>query len=156
MQAQNEQAQSYAQAAQTVKQSDTSYNGWTTAVTLYRKAAAAFQLAGDLAQAQAANDQAQTLENGLKIANQMAAQPQSAPNAAPPDPAPRTMANADNGSTNSFNIPTPCQDLTGKYGCQNGGAVPLQQQSRLAEGETQRLNKPRPWKPGRAAPDVQE
>lgn len=155
IQAQIGQAQSYTRAAQTVKQSDPSYNGWTTAAGLYRKAAAAFQLAGDLAQAHAASDQAQTLENGLKIANQMAAQPQSALSAAAPDPAPGAILNADNGSSNSFNIPTPCQDLTGKYGCQNGGAVSLPQQPGLAEGKTQRLNKPRPWIPGSVAPDVQ-
>ena len=62
------------QAAKTVKDSDPSYNGWSAAAAQYRKAAAAFEAAGDLAQAAAAAEQAQTLENALKIANQQAAQ----------------------------------------------------------------------------------
>jgi hypothetical protein len=155
-------AQSYMQAAQTVKDSDPSYNGWTAAAAQFRKAAAAFELAGEAARAMAANAQAQTLEDGLKIANRMAAPSQGASNgaAASPasdpasEPAPVAVANADSGST-SFNIPTPCQDLTGKYGCKDDGAIPIPLQPRLSEGETQRLNKPRPWQPGGVAPDVQ-
>jgi hypothetical protein len=80
------QAQSYMQAAQTVKQSDPTNTGWSTAATLFRKAAAAFQAAGDLAQAQAAAEQAQTLETGLKIANAKATQPANQPSTAPPAP----------------------------------------------------------------------
>ena len=79
VQQQMAQAQSYAQAAQTVKQSDPTNTGWSTAAALYRKAAAAFQAAGDLAQAQAATDQAQTLETALKMANAQAVQAPIAP-----------------------------------------------------------------------------
>jgi hypothetical protein len=69
IQAQIAQAQSYMQAAQTVKQSDPSYTGWSAAAAQYRKAEAAFRLAGDLAHANAAAEQAQTLETALKISN---------------------------------------------------------------------------------------
>jgi hypothetical protein len=74
VQAQIIQAQSYMQAAQTVKQSDPSYSGWSTAASQFRMAATAFQAAGDLINAAAANDQAQTLETALKIANEKGAQ----------------------------------------------------------------------------------
>jgi hypothetical protein len=74
VQAQITQAQSYMQAAQTVKQSDPSYNGWSAAAAQYRKAEAAYRAANDLAQASAAAEQAQTLENALKIADQKAGQ----------------------------------------------------------------------------------
>ncbi len=74
IQAQISQAQSSMQTARTVQQSDPSYNGWTTAAAQFRKAAAAFQAAGDLAQAAAAAEQAQTLESALKIADQKAGQ----------------------------------------------------------------------------------
>jgi hypothetical protein len=79
VQAQINQAQSYMQAAKTVKESDTSYNGWSAAAAQYRKAETAFRAAGDLADAAAATEQAQTLENALKIANQ-----QSGPSSAQP------------------------------------------------------------------------
>jgi hypothetical protein len=66
VQAQINQAKSYMQAAQTTKESYTSYSGWMSAAQKFRKAAAAFQAAGDLADAAAASEQAQTLENALK------------------------------------------------------------------------------------------
>lgn len=62
------------QAAQTVKQSDPSYSGWSAAAAQFRKAEAAFRAANDLVQAAAAAEQAQTLENALKIADQKAGQ----------------------------------------------------------------------------------
>jgi hypothetical protein len=58
------------QAAQTVKQSDASYSGWSTAASQFRKAAEAFKPAGDLVNAAAAIDQAQTLETALKLFKQ--------------------------------------------------------------------------------------
>ena len=69
-QAQIAQAKSYMQAALTVKQSDPSYSGWSTAASQFRKAAEAFKAAGDLVNAAAANDQAQTLETALKLSRQ--------------------------------------------------------------------------------------
>jgi hypothetical protein len=62
------------QAALTVKQTDSSYSGWSTAATQFRKAAEAFQAAGDLINATAANDQAQTIETALRAANQKTGQ----------------------------------------------------------------------------------
>jgi hypothetical protein len=61
-------------AAKTLKQSDTSYNGWNVAAAQFRKAAAAFKAAGDLAQADAATEQATMLEDALKIADEKAKQ----------------------------------------------------------------------------------
>lgn len=99
-----------------------------------------------------ANDQADTLETALKIANQQAAQaanPQTANSGSSNSPAAATPQDAGNGG-GSFNIPTPCQDLTGQYGCQINGSIPS-----LNSGQTQPFNTPRPWVPGHAAPDVQ-
>lgn len=95
VQAQINQARSYMQAAKTVKQSDASYSGWSTAAQQFRKAEAAFKAAGDLANAAAASDQALTLENALKIADQKSnpgaaasqPQPSSQPNLSPVDQA---------------------------------------------------------------------
>jgi hypothetical protein len=58
-------AQIYLQAAQTVKQSDLTAAGQAAAAAQYRRAAAAFRLAGDLARAGAAAEQAQALETAL-------------------------------------------------------------------------------------------
>lgn len=95
VQAQINQAQSYMQAAKTVKESDPSYNGWSTAAQQFHKAEAAFKAAGDLANAAAAAEQAQTLENALKIADAKSnagsatnvSQPAGQPNARPADQA---------------------------------------------------------------------
>jgi len=133
------------QAAQTVQQSDASYTGWSTAAALYLKAAAAFQAAGDVAQAQAATAQAQTLETALKIANAQAQAAASCngtltsngciPSAPPPSNAPTSVtignkpipsqqaSTPQNDSTGDRNVPTPCQDLSGPSGCQNAGAI---------------------------------
>jgi hypothetical protein len=70
VQAQINQAKSYMQAAQTVKRSDPSYSGRSTAAQQFRRAAAAFQALGDFADAANAVAQAQALENGLKTAGQ--------------------------------------------------------------------------------------
>jgi hypothetical protein len=78
VQAKIDQAKSYMQAAKTVKESDPSYNGWAAAAAQFRKAAAAFQAAGDQAQASSAVEQAQTLENAL-IADQKAGQASQLP-----------------------------------------------------------------------------
>jgi hypothetical protein len=43
--------------------------------------------------------------------------------------------NASGASTNSFNIPTPCQDLKGKYGCQTAGAVVTNHPPSLLSGK---------------------
>jgi hypothetical protein len=94
VQAQINQAQSYMQAAKTVKESDPSYTGWAAAAAQYRKAEAAYRAAGALAQAAAAAEQALTLENALKIADQKAGQgaaagqsPSAVPQAVPSAPA---------------------------------------------------------------------
>lgn len=79
VQAKIDQAKSYLQAAKTVKESDPSYTGWVAAAAQFRKAAAAFQAAGDQAQASSAVEQAQTLENALKIADQKAGQASQLP-----------------------------------------------------------------------------
>jgi hypothetical protein len=85
VQAQIKQAQSYMQAAKTVKESDTSYNGWSAAAQQFRKAQAAFKAAGDLANATAAAEQAQTLENARKIADQKSVLAASQPPSSQPN-----------------------------------------------------------------------
>jgi hypothetical protein len=97
------QAQSHMRAAQTVQQSDPTYNGWSTAAAQYRKAAAAFQAAGALAQAQAAAAQAQTLETALQIANAQAGQAASPP-AGNADQTPNVATASPQDCGSSFNI----------------------------------------------------
>jgi hypothetical protein len=63
--------------------------------------------------------------------------------------------NASGASTNSFNIPAPCQDLKGKYGCQTAGAVVTNHPPSLLSGQAQIINRPKQWVPGGVAPDVQ-
>jgi hypothetical protein len=75
-------ARSYLQAAQTVKQSDPSASGQAAAAAQFRKAADAFRLAGELALARVAADQAQTIETALNASPQ--AVPQSSPRSAGP------------------------------------------------------------------------
>jgi hypothetical protein len=83
VQTQITQAQSYLQAARTVKRSDPSVNGRTSAALQFRKAAAAFEAAGDVVQAAAAAEEATTLEDPAKAANEKGgqAQPQNPSNA---------------------------------------------------------------------------
>jgi hypothetical protein len=64
--------QSYMAAAAALKEQDPSYNSLLAAVLTFRRAAAAFQAAGNVAQAQEANDKAQTLEGNIKIASEKA------------------------------------------------------------------------------------
>jgi hypothetical protein len=61
-------AQSYMEAARDLKERDTTYNSFLAAAQIFRTAAAAFDAAGDTAQARAATDEAQALENDIKIA----------------------------------------------------------------------------------------
>jgi hypothetical protein len=61
-------AQSYMEAARDLKERDTTYNSFLAAVQTFRRAAAAFDAAGDIARARAATDEAQALENDIKIA----------------------------------------------------------------------------------------
>lgn len=68
---------------------------------------------------------------------------------------PQKGANGGSASANSFNIPTPCQDLKGKYGCQNPGAITVRQAPAISSGQTQTYNRPKEWVPGGVAPDVQ-
>jgi hypothetical protein len=63
-------AQSYVAAAISLKEQDPNYNSLSAAALIYRRAAAAFQAAGDSARAQAATDEAQTLEGFIKLANE--------------------------------------------------------------------------------------
>jgi hypothetical protein len=62
-------AQSYMEAAKDLKEREPNYNSLSAAVQTFRRAAAAFQAAGDIARAQAATDEAQALENAIKIAD---------------------------------------------------------------------------------------
>src|SRR5581483_10475071 len=109
------------------------------------------------AQALAAAEQAQTLEDALKIADQKAGSaPARSPtgNAVPGIGDANQNGNTPSGSDSSFNIPTPCEDLTGKYGCRDGGRIELRQ-ARVSEGgANQTLNRPRSWRSA-VAPDVQ-
>jgi hypothetical protein len=106
-------AQSYMQAAKTLKQSDTSYNGWNVAAAQFRKAAAAFKAAGDLAQADAATEQATVLEDALKIADEKAKQ-QSSQGSLDTAPRPSESQLASNSSPASQASPTDlCEILHG-------------------------------------------
>jgi hypothetical protein len=51
-----------------LKERDPTYNSFSAAVQTLRKAAAAFQAAGDIPSARSAADEAQMLENDIKIA----------------------------------------------------------------------------------------
>jgi hypothetical protein len=63
-------AQSYMAAARALKEQDPNYNSLSAAALIFRRAAAAFQAAGDTARAQAATDEAQTVEGFAKLANE--------------------------------------------------------------------------------------
>jgi hypothetical protein len=63
-------AQAYMAAARALKEQDPNYNSLSAAALIFRRAAAAFQAAGDTARAQAATDEAQTLESFIKLANE--------------------------------------------------------------------------------------
>jgi hypothetical protein len=63
-------AQSYMAAARALKEQDPNYNSFSAAALIFRRAAGAFQAAGDTARAQAATDEAQTLESFIKLANE--------------------------------------------------------------------------------------
>jgi hypothetical protein len=62
-------AQSYMAAAKSLKEQDPTYNSLSAAALMFRLAATTFQAAGDSARAQGATDEAQTLENFIKLAN---------------------------------------------------------------------------------------
>ena len=64
--------QSYMDAARALKEQDPDYNSFLAAALVFRTAAAAFQAAGDNERAQAATDEAQTLEDNIKIASEKA------------------------------------------------------------------------------------
>ena len=61
-------AQSYMDAAKDLKEREPTYNSLSAAVPTFRRAAAAFDAAGDVAGARAAADEAQMLENDIKTA----------------------------------------------------------------------------------------
>jgi hypothetical protein len=63
-------AQSYMAAARSLKEQDPNYNSLLAAALIFRRAAAAFQAAGDTASAQAAIDEVQTVESFVKLANE--------------------------------------------------------------------------------------
>jgi hypothetical protein len=63
-------AQSYIAAARALKEQDPNYNSLSASALIFRRAAAAFQAAGDTARAQAATGEAQTLESFIKLANE--------------------------------------------------------------------------------------
>jgi hypothetical protein len=60
--------QSYLDAAKDLKEREPTYNSLSAAVQTFRRAAAAFDAGGDIAGARAATDEAQALENDIKIA----------------------------------------------------------------------------------------
>ena len=70
-------AQSYMAAARALKEQDPNYNSLSAAALIFRRAAAAFQAAGDNARAQAATDEAQTLESFVKLANERGGDPEN-------------------------------------------------------------------------------
>jgi hypothetical protein len=59
-------------AARALKEQDPDYNSFLAAALVFRTAAAAFQAAGDNARAQSATNEAQTLEDNIKIASEKA------------------------------------------------------------------------------------
>ena len=61
--------QSFMEAATALKEQDPNYNSLLAAAHVFRRAAAVFQAAGDIARAQVASDEAQTLEGNIKIAS---------------------------------------------------------------------------------------
>lgn len=61
-------AQSYLEAARDLKEREPTYNSLSAAVRTFRKAAAAFDAGGDNARARAATNEAQALEDDIKIA----------------------------------------------------------------------------------------
>jgi hypothetical protein len=63
-------AQSYMAAARALKEQDPNYNSLLAAALIFRRAAAAFQAAGDTANAQAATNEVQTVESFVKLANE--------------------------------------------------------------------------------------
>jgi hypothetical protein len=70
-------AQSYMAAARALKEQEPNYNSLSAAALILRRAAAAFQAAGDNARAQAAADEAQTLESFVKLANERGGDPEN-------------------------------------------------------------------------------
>jgi hypothetical protein len=67
-------AQSYLEAARDLRERDPDYNSLSAAAQTFRRAAVAFQAAGDIARAQAATDEAKRLENSITIADERAGQ----------------------------------------------------------------------------------
>jgi hypothetical protein len=61
-------AQSYMEAARDLKDRDPTYNSLSAAVQTFRRAAAGFDAAGDIARSQAAANEAQALEKDIKTA----------------------------------------------------------------------------------------
>jgi hypothetical protein len=61
-------AQSYLDAAKDLKEREPTYNSLSAAVQTFRRAVAAFDAKGNIAGARAATDEAQALENNIKIA----------------------------------------------------------------------------------------
>jgi hypothetical protein len=61
-------AQSFLDAARDLKERNPTYNSLSAAVQTFRRAAAAFDATGDVARARAATDEAENLENDIKIA----------------------------------------------------------------------------------------
>jgi hypothetical protein len=61
-------AQSYLEAARDLKERDPTYNSLSAAVQTFRRAAAAFDAAGDTARSQVATNEAQALESDIKAA----------------------------------------------------------------------------------------
>ncbi len=63
-------AQSYMAAARALKEQDPNYNSLLAAALIFRRAAAAFQAAGDNVGARAAIDEVQTVESFVKLADE--------------------------------------------------------------------------------------
>lgn len=101
IQVQIDQARASMQAARTVQGSDRSPAGQTAAASQYRNAAAAYRLAGDLAQERVALDAALAIENALKQA--------PVPDGAQPPS--RSAALPDNQSSNACPPVAPAQNL---------------------------------------------
>ena len=101
-------ARSYLQAAQTVKQSDPNASGQAAAAAQFRKAADAFRLAGEIALARVAADQAQSIETALNSFPSQVFRPNQSPPAAP---SPRMAARSSDQSESPAGDAKSCQPV---------------------------------------------
>jgi hypothetical protein len=116
----------------------------------YKKAAAAARRAGD-------NNLELSILREAAEATAPAAAVANAPNPSAADAGQTQNSGAADGQDATVGdkiIPTPCQDLTGKFGCRDDRNLgSLERDARLSQGKTERLDRPRPWSPDSITPD---